>query len=259
MAKYDRNGCAIEVVERLKNGQYLIRKVFIGQADGWEDEDFYTGDELTIVDEFFHYAPTQKLDERFSILKKKVEDLQQEKKNLEQEIRETQKAGKAKLAKYKKYDQLKNLDMFIDGRITHYVMEYWSSFKIISFEDAKTDERWDSSLQKLLILFGRSDGDLQWRLSEYSDGSGSQTTVIPCISYDEALAVAQDYVNSKMGDKLQNGDLVRAAQKYNLKIDPEYIRKYKKTKKAKMAKRIKTCEEKLVELKEENEKESQKI
>ena len=256
MAKYDRNGCMIEVVEKLKTGQYLIRKVFTGQADGWEDEDFYTGDELTIVDEFFHYAPTKKLDERFWILKKKVEDLQQEKKNLEQEIRETQKAGKAKLAKYKKYDQLKNLDMFIDGKITHYVLEYWSSFKIISFEDAVPDERWDKESLKLLTLFGSSKGNLSWNLSKYSSG-GSDTTVIPCVSYKEALAIAQDIVNNMMKLDHQGGDLIRAAQKYNLKIDPAYVRKYEEKEKAKKAKRIKTCEDKLAELK--NEKESQKI
>ena len=249
MAKYDKNGCMIEVVERLKSGQYLIRKVCTGQADEWEDEDFYTGDELTIVDEFFHHAPTQKLDERFSILKEKIADLRQEKKKLEQEIWEAQEAGEAKLAKYKKYDQLKNLDIFLEGKITHYVLEYWGSFKIVAFEESKPDQRWDSGLQKLLTLFGKSNGDLDWRLNEYSDGSGSNTIVIPCISYDEALAVAQGIIDNHMGESYQREDLITAAKKYNLKIDPEYVRKYKEKKKAVTDKEIKELEKKLIELK----------
>lgn len=252
MAKFSKDGYKIEVVENLKSGRYLVRRIFSGVADGWDDECEYPGGELSVVDAVFDHAPTQKLEAIVAGLREQIKNLQHEKANLAQEIRDTEEAGRAKLARYKKYDQLKTLDMFLDGKITHYVLEYWGSFKIISFEDVVPDERYDKDQIKLLTLFGKSNGNLEWGLSKYSDGSGCNTTVTPCVSYEEALSVAQKFVDSKMNDdnNYWSSQLIKEATIYSLKIDPEYIRKYEEKEQARKDKGIKEIEEKLKKLRE---------
>ena len=252
MAKYNKDGYKIEVVENLKSGRYLVRRIFSGTADGWDDECEYPGEELSVVDEVFSSPPTEKLDQEFQDLLGAIELLHDKKRNLAQGILDVEKAGKEKLAKYKKYDQLKTLDMFLDGKITHYVLEYWGSFKIISFEDAVPDERYDKDQTKLLTLFGKSNGNFEWGLSKYSDGSGCNTTVTPCVSYEEALGVAQKFVDSKMNDdnNYWSSQLIKEATIYSLKIDSEYIRKYEEKEQARKDKGIKELGEKLKKLRE---------
>ena len=123
MAKFSKDGYKIEVVENLKSGRYLVRRIFSGTADGWDDECEYFGEELSVVDEVFSSPPTEKLDEKFKNLLITIAHLHDIKKELEKKIQDAEKTGEEKLAKYKKYDQLKNLDMFLDGKITHYVVE----------------------------------------------------------------------------------------------------------------------------------------
>ena len=218
--------------------------------DGYKDECEYPSEELSVVDAVFDHAPTQKLEAIVAGLREQIKNLQHEKANLAQEIRDTEEAGRANLARYKKYDQLKTLDMFLDGKITHYVVEKaWSGIEIIPFEDKAPGERWDKDKTKLLTLFGKSDGNLEWKLSEYSDGSGTKYAVIPCVSYDEALILAQGFVNSKM-DSAPELRIIDIAKKYGLKIDPEYIRKCEEKERTRKDKEIKDLEGKLKKLRE---------
>lgn len=248
MAKYDRDGNQIEIVEKLKNGQHLIRKIFTDESYEWVESP-HAGKELFIVNDVFDSPPAKKLSQEIVELKQEIVELQCLKRNLAQGILDVEKAGEAKLAKYKKYDQIKILDMFLDGKITHYVLEYWGSFKIISFEDAVPDERWGKDKVKLLTLFGKTGGNLEWRLNEYSDGSGNNTTVTPCLSYEEALKIAQDIVDAAMDNDYQRPGLIRDAKKYGLKIDPEYIKKCEDKEYARKDKEIKDLEKRIEELK----------
>lgn len=248
MTKFDQNGVQVQVVEKLQNGQYLIRKIFSGIGDDWNKEENYLGGELFVVDDLFDTPPTERLDQKILDLQKKVDDLQQTKREIEQNIRSAEEKGKAKLAKYKKYEQLEYLDLFLDGKITHYVLEYWGSFNIISFKKAVPDNRWDPDQTKLLTLFGRSGDNLQWRLSQYSDGSGGGTVVTPCVSYEHALRVAQDFVDNAMNTDYQRPTLIKAAKTYGLIIDPEYVKKCKEKENIEKNMRIKELEQEIEKL-----------
>lgn len=87
------------------------------------------------------------------------------------------KAERARLVdKLKQVPALQNLEMILDGKITHFVMEDYAYTTVHPIADliCKDDrgrneypEQW-----KLLTLFGKSKSDLQWRINAYSDGSG---------------------------------------------------------------------------------------
>lgn len=98
---------------------------------------------------------------------------------------------------------LTRLEDFLDGKITHYVKtETWDSqneigrkWDITEVEKERCgDDGYDRRL-KLLTLFGSSDGNLEYRLNRYSDGSGSSSNLVyPCCSLEEAQRVAREKV-----------------------------------------------------------------
>jgi len=179
-----------------------------------------------------------------------VRELSQTKSELLKQVAEIQKDEKSRFLKYKQYKQLKTLDKFLDGKITHYaILDYRP--EIIDSKEAKS-EYGDGAL-RLLVLYGKSNGDLTWKLNRYYDGSGSYTEVIPCISYEEALEEMQKWIDSKMNDVPNNG-VIQTAQKYNLRISEDYVNKYKIQEREVLDKSIKACQGKLDNLLEKRNK-----
>jgi len=125
------------------------------------------------------------------------------------------------MTKYAKYEQLNHLDDFIAGKITYYVFLGYSP-KIVEFDNSACECGHGCRDTKLLSLFGKSNGDLQWRLGKYSDGSGSFEEVFPCTSFEQAVSKLQEFITSMM-DSGPSMSIVEAAEKYNLKIDAKYV------------------------------------
>ena len=124
-------------------------------------------------------------------------------------IRDAERASKDMLANITKRDELKRLDDFIAGKITHLVIScpaYGVKIEaaettLASREDDDSYGRTKHKKLKLLTLYGGSNGNLAWMLSQYSDGSDNgQKHVIPCTSYEEALAEATTLINSQLQD-----------------------------------------------------------
>lgn len=82
---------------------------------------------------------------------------------------------------------------------------------------------------RLLTLYGMSKGNLEWKLNQYSDGSGNNaTTVHPCCSYEEAIEKLTEILNSKVSKQLESGKIsedyiTKAAKRYNITLPQEYI------------------------------------
>lgn len=94
--------------------------------------------------------------------------------------------------------QLSTLNSFMAGEITHLFVSGYSP-KVIDWLNgdlAYDMDNWGSHTKlegiKLVSLYGKSDGSLEYRLCQYRDGSGGGwTTIFPATSYKEALAMAQ--------------------------------------------------------------------
>lgn len=156
-------------------------------GDGLEE---YDGD-IEPWPELFRKTPTAVLDERVAGLSKEIQELSAKKLALLAEERQAQADITARRARITQHAQLKLLDDYIAGKITHYVQtsQYQSVLSIIAVKDCKND--YSNSL-KLLTLYGKANGDLSWRLSHYADGSGrNDQEVYPVCSLQEAMIKAR--------------------------------------------------------------------
>lgn len=235
--KYLTNGEEIEVIEKLKSGGYLVSHIYT--TEGGEEEYYIDNATSFWVDNVFGEPPARKFSEKINRLKKEINDLLATKLELAKMIQRTHDQEKERLKKYQQYEQLKQLDDFLDGKITHYAeTSTWNPRIIKAMEFNKEEDL------KLLGLFGDSKGDLSWRVNDYKDGSGCYREVVPCKSYEEALSVIQKYIDTRVCEYMDdpskfsgpNENLIKLAKKYKLKINATYVDKWREYEKSYLVK-----------------------
>lgn len=239
--KYDINGNAYRVREVLEDGTVLAFPLY---------EDPETGDTLednveVVNRPLYDRAPREKKDAALIDLNAKIAAARAELSKLTTTIRTAETEGKARLAKLAQYDQLKRLEDFLDGKITHYVCAAHEPPKILPIEQAKAEQR--SRDLRLLCLFGTT---------RYSDGSGGNEYVFPCCGIDEAKETAgkifADHFAGKSvdGDKtFPRRDWLEAADKAGIYVPDEYRAAVLDREAKERAMKIKELEEKLAALK----------
>lgn len=217
--KYLVNGEEVEVIQKLKRG-FLVAYIMENDESEYVDKG-----NLFVAEVLFNATPTTKQDTIISELKNEIVQLQEDKVKLMDSITSVEAENAERLKKYKQYKQLENIDDFLNGKITHYVCLSWN-LKIVCREDDTCE--YDKGNTKLLTLFGKSNGGLQWRLNDYSDGSGSNEHVVPCTSYEEALTIMQSHIKHRTEtDGQPDKRVIKAAEIYDLEIDGEYVDMYK--------------------------------
>lgn len=108
------------------------------------------------------------------------------------------------------------------------------------------NRRFDS--MRLLSLFGRSDGSLTFRINDYSDGSGSDKDVEFFNSKETALKHIQNEFD-KIDD--YSNAYLDIANKFNLVINKDKLKKYKDAIELRKQLEIKELEDRLNKLKQE--------
>jgi len=247
MRKYLRDGQEVEVIKKIKDG-FLVQDVFYSE-DEYENE--YVDDSKTyFIEKVFDKAPELKYTIEVNRLEEKVNELHKQKEKLQAEIEKATEENKNKMKKFNKFSELKNLNMFIDGEITHFALLKWER-RIVTFDEfvCKEDHTGNSPyILKLLTLFGKSKGDLEWRINEYKDGSGSWKTAVPCSSFEEARQELQKYIDAEIEtDDTSARYIIECAKEYNLRIDKNYIKKYKDKQKEEYRRKVVECKEELKE------------
>lgn len=128
-------------------------------------------------------------------LNAEITTLKQSKENIEKELRAT--------------PNLSAVMDFLNKRISHFVMIGYGTPKIATYDEAmRTPDDWHTTSyenkhlgrQKLLTLFGKSNGDTLWGINHYKDGSGGYMDVVPCRNLEEAERVYQDIFNDRVDD-----------------------------------------------------------
>jgi len=248
---YLRNGQEISILKKLEDG-YLINKINVDCETG----DEFIEDEIYFIKEVFSNPLTEKISTEVLNIESKISELKKQKNEMEAEIKSQQELEKTKSTLYKQYSQLKRLDDFIAGKITHYVFLGWDLI-IKPFAIAKTRdmEEWEKGT-KLLSLFGASNGNLEWRINEYKDGSGWYKTVIPCLSYEEAVNTLKNHITESLNNLRKEkridsyGRFLESAQKYQIEVDQSFIDEYKLYVEEVRQKNIKKLKEELKALEE---------
>lgn len=236
---WTKTGAKVWVEHCFDNGERLVRSVLESVYDYDGDEQEVLG-ELRVVEGVWDAAPTEVYDKRIKALEKKVVELEREAVQKRLEISEMEAEFKVRSAKYTAIPELRQLDQFIAGKITHYVhVQKWYSPRIMAFSDEVseyTDNERGLNKMRLLSLFGKSNGDLEWSLNQWNDGSGSKYEVIPCCSLEEAQAVLQvefdkRFVDSASATLLKDAETagVQVPDDFRQRVRDEQIKQARKT------------------------------
>lgn len=151
------------------------------------------------VEQLFAEPLKPRLDAEAAALQKQVEQQRETLYDLQADIRDFERQRAARLASLKQHEALGHIEDFIAGRISHFVlMPKYGRVEVVAREAAlKTDQRVDRDT-KLLTLYGRTNGDLQWQLNQYSDGSGYSVDVRPFTNEADAIAFAKQEVAARL-------------------------------------------------------------
>lgn len=254
--KYTEEGNEIGIIKKFDNfvvGFYL-----------YEDEkgNVQQGEAFIIETKLYDKPPIKKYEQSILLLKKDLEKLNEIYEDKAKELDSIKKEIEEYKKTYNQYAELKCLNMFIEGKLKYYVIEDYSDIYISKFEHETSD--CENGKLKLLTLFGKTDGNLQWNLNQYSDGSGSCNNVYPFCSYEEAYEKAKELIIKKLDfyfdKKIDDFSiwsferLLKSAKKIKMKIDKKYLVLYKEMKLSEIKKEKVKLNEKIVNLEEEQDR-----
>lgn len=219
--KYLADGRAVEVIRALNDG-FLVQYYYTN--GDCSDEPLYL-DRTTIlfVDKVFDVPPTPVYHNTIISLNEEIDKLTKSKAAMKRECSEIEMLLSEARKKRAGHDQLKLLDDFLAGRITHLVDVYYYEPRILDLS-AALDTGDAAYPLKLVTLFGNSNGDFQWKISRYADGSGGYRKIYPVTSYEEALAVAKGIIASYLEDTKTKPSVkyVEFADKWGVEVPEDY-------------------------------------
>jgi len=209
-------GHEVELVEGLKNGRFVVRKIY---DDG---EESFLGEEI-VVDKVYKSPPTERLAKTVTTLEESIKKLTVELNAIQAKMSNERAEYSRLLGVFSRIPSLQYIERFINDDFTHYVMVGYEEIKIVPKEDMVSKYEDDGKL-RLLTLFGRTNGDLQWKINEYSDGSGSWKEIYPAISHDEAVEIAKALIAGLVSDKQKRPMMwvVESAKRFGADIPEEY-------------------------------------
>jgi hypothetical protein len=189
-----------------------------GQPEVWRD--------------IYRTPPTAKLHGEVAEIEAKLNAARAELNQIRQQRLQEDREYAARVNERKQFAQLKTLDDFIAGKITHFfvVEGYGERMSIQTFNEfmVSTEDRYERKL-RLLSLFGGSNGDLGWYVDRYSDGSGgSSGRCFPALSYEDAVRLASEWIEGRYADvrakeqKHASLELAKSAERFGL-IVPDDI------------------------------------
>ena len=242
--KYQLDGTKVEVI-RTDGPQCLVAPFYK-----------YDGEEF-IEDVNFHWTFRRNLfskpdqakkivNQEIAKLQSQVEALKIQKKEIGSEIIKTSQIVERLGNKNKVLEQLED---FINGKIKWVLMTGRWTPQLESVEKLKNDNN-DGEF-RLLSLYGKSNGDIGWRVSEYYDGSGSRTNCLLFTDYEKARETLKELLlkNEKIGPYD-----IEEAQKHGIELPADKIEEWKKDQRDRQERDIKDLEEKLTKMKKEYQK-----
>lgn len=194
--KYLSDGRKVVVVGQINNQETIVQEIFVTKS----------GDEVPSGERFvvrsLHNEPV------ISYIEKKKNDINAKIKECEARLEKAKRANREAQEKLKGMQELVKQAMlfkdkidfsgfdrllkFISGSIEWIVIDSSAirpperfHDEIIKFQNNYGERRFDAL--KLLSVFGTSDGNIQYNIHQYSDGSGGRYEAHPFESYEEAI------------------------------------------------------------------------
>lgn len=240
---YDEHGNAYNYIAA-SQGEHIVREVL----EDFEYGGSYSG-EVRVLRNVFTSADggRQKMESQLARLNDQIAAARLELHEVQCAIHSANKEVSERAERLKQHEQLAFLDDYLQGKITHYVeiSDYGYGCEIIPVNSTSDIERGDRKF-RLLTLSGSEDyrGRIHWQLNRYSDGSGSNKTVYPCRSLEEAQTKARQFLEAAIAEFLAKPEgsrnvtapLLQCCEKHDVAVPQELVCELK-TKAAKEAMR----------------------
>ncbi len=229
---YSAYGDSYEFGEALTAERWLIYPIVY--IMGWDGEEEKETLDRPLVGNPKHYYPkppravvereTSEAVEVLLELQKKIADARAEFRTFELE----EKARQARMARHEK---LTRLDDYITGRISHVIVESGDDWSILTWKDMIKHR----DGVRLLSLFGKSNGDLTWRVSDYTDYSSKMTEVAMFATEDEAKTRFHGMLDDafekwRAGDSTLFQKAVATCNKFGIPLPDDVVASCKKAK-----------------------------
>lgn len=168
------------------DGEFVVR-TFVSHS--WEDDESEYPGSVVQVESLFEHPPTEVYDKAMNEKQSALDALELKRATLAASVKDLERGIADRKAVFSKHKSLDLLEDFIAGRITHVLVgNYGLEVKPIDYALKTSDSGHQRNL-RLVTLFGDSKGDLNWRMSYYSDGSGSSSYhMLPFLSEADAIA-----------------------------------------------------------------------
>ena len=204
--KYTKDGKKVAVLGQLNSQEFIVQEIFVTNGQEVPGGENFVAKGL--LDQPAESWREKRLREVEASYEKRMANMEAEYKQASDRLAQMTDKAKARssalfsFAKNARDSQLHALHAFMSGAITHF---YKPGYKpeILTWEDDSVFQidTWGCRRKvagiRLISLYGRSDGNLEYRLSQYNDGSGNDQTIVPCRSYEEALEHAQADVDEQ--------------------------------------------------------------
>jgi hypothetical protein len=203
-AVYSEHGEQAEYVAKAGDG-HIVRPIVEAYSHDGEDGPYDHVCDPTMWRHVFPQPPVAKYSADLKALHEQIAAAKAERQQIESEDWQRQRERAAKL---KKFALLDNVEAFLDGKISHYVLRdsCYSPPTIISVAEARAKESgsWRESLRLLTLGGNLRNGEVAWTLNQYSDGSGGASCVTPCTSYEQATDVLRQEIVKHFADTSPN-------------------------------------------------------
>lgn len=238
--KYLKTGEKVSLIQKLDDGKYLIQDIFY--AEYYDEmrgdcEEEIVKDCCRIVDYVYDVPPRSVFDDRIKQKKELIVSLEERDKKLRQAINDSEKEYKEMKERFKKYEELKLLDDYLEGRITHLVDldSYRPRIITIAETKCKCDKRDPHPMILSLVGDFRSKNKIIWNFQEYCRQVSSSDTrqVIPCTSLEMAKSKLLAYINNSLSkinlNHMAEGKIYNVYKfcevclEYKLEIDDKYM------------------------------------
>jgi hypothetical protein len=231
-AKYLSDGRKVVVIGQLNNIESIVQGIFVTAS----------GDEIPSGERFvvksLHDAPVEsykakeekRLDVQLTKLKSEIESLERKKRDIGVDVE-----FQTKLLAKSKYilqafgeDLAERVSNFMTGKIKYLVRLGYGIEAPVPMESEimeKSDYgRFEGT--RLVSIHGKKD-DLQYRINRWSDGSGGDKDVYPCLTYEEAISKIKEYAEGQIEKNYLSKDSYDKCLSLGIVFSDEAIEKYK--------------------------------
>lgn len=234
--KYLSDGRKVVVIGQLNNQETIVQEIFI-TAQG---DEIPSGERFVVKSlhdepvESYQSREEKRLKERCAELDKRIEVKNRELSEITHALMLHRKRLSAtdKLVKNLPEKEIQTFTMFLTGTMEYIVRDGYTLQEPERFRKSGVDNcSYNKNDLKLLSVFGNSNGDLEYRINQYSDSSGGSWSIIPCASYDDALETVKTLAMAKIEKGTFSVDDEKVCKKLAISFPESALDKYREARK----------------------------